>query len=112
MFFLFVAVSFFLVVFILDKMQFWMVMSSLDRPTNGPMVYGPLAKLAWRFSGKDEGRFMAFQFFWTVAHIVAIGAAFDYIKLGRAKSGIIPAIIVALALGVYYGQLYLRRRKV
>lgn len=49
MFFLFVAVSFFLVVFILDKMQFWMVMSSLDRPTNGPMVYGPLANLAWRF---------------------------------------------------------------
>jgi hypothetical protein len=111
MFSLFVAVSFFLVMFILDKMQFWMKMASLV-PLEGPMVYGPLAKLAWRFSGKDEGRFMLFQFFWTVAHIVVIGAAFDYIKLGRAKSGIIPASIVALALGVYYGQLYLRRRKV
>jgi len=111
MFFLFVAVTFFLVMFILDKMQFWMKMTSLV-PPKGPMVYGPLAKLAWRFSGKDEGRFMGFQFFWTVAHVVVIGAVFDYIKIGRGKSGIIPAIIVALALGVYYGQLYLRRRKV
>jgi len=111
MFFLFLAVTFFLIAFLLDKMQFWMKMTSAD-PAEAPMVYGPLAKLAWRFSGKDEGRFMLFQFFWTVAHIVVIGAAFDYIKIGRAKSGIIPAIVVALALGVYYSQLYLRRRKV
>lgn len=111
MFFLFVAVTFFLVAFLLDKMQFWMKKTA-TAPLKGPMVYGPLAKLAWRFSGQDEGRFMLFQFFWTVAHIVVIGAAFDYIKLGRAKSGIIPGIVVALALGVYYGQLYLRRRKV
>lgn len=111
MFFLFASVCFFLVAFLLNKMQFWMKMTSLA-PTKAPMVYGPLDKLAWCFSGKDEARFMAFQFFWTVAHIVVIGAAFDYIKIGRAKSGIVPASIVALALGVYYGQLYLRRRKV
>lgn len=114
MFFLFAAVCFFLVVFILDKMQFWMKMSSIDRPTNGPMVYGPLAKLAWRFSARDEGRFMGFQFFWLVAHVIVLGLIFEKIKIGSEfhRSGVIPAIIVALTLGVYYGQIYLRRRKV
>lgn len=116
MFFLFLAVAFFMVVFLADKMQFWNLMLRLDRPTNGPMIYGPLANLAWKFSGGDIGRFMFFQFLWLVIHIVLIGAVFDYLKLGktalRPGSGIIPAIILALALAVFYGQLYLRRKRV
>jgi len=112
MFFLFVAVSLFLTIFTADKMQLWMKAVSGDAP-RAPMVWGPLGKLAWKFAGRDEGRFMFFEFLFLVLHIVAIGAAFDYIKIGRgAGSGIIPAIIVSLALAVFWGSFYLRRRKV
>lgn len=112
MFFLFLSVSLFLVVFHADKLQLWAVITSANE-ARAPMVWGPLGKLAWKFSGRDIGRFLLFQFFWAVAHIVVIGLVFDKLKIGAgAGSGVIPAIVVSLALAVFWGSFYVRRRKV
>ncbi len=113
MFFVLLAALVFFAVFFLDKMQLWSILMS-GKELKAPMVWGPLMKWIWRLVDHTEVGFSTIMFFWAFFHLMILAFVFEKVKIGPAidKSGVAPTIIVALAMAAFYGQLYLRRRKV
>jgi hypothetical protein len=105
MFLLFVVISFFVLAFSGDKVQLW----EISKSTLPAKPYGPLQVFFLRMSAGKFDRFLVFNFFWLVAHIVVIGLVFEYLKIGG--SGVGPAGILSFALGIFYARFYLSRKK-
>lgn len=102
------CVTFFVLAFMADMMQFWVVITS-PAEAKRPMVWGPLKKFFFRFSGVSVDRYMLASGTWFVGHVIVLGLAYGYIKIA---GGWLVLSVLCAALGLFYGQLYLRRRKV